>query len=76
MLDIRFHPECDLSELIAAAAGYQRLWDTHRQATVGQFRAVTGLVHTEGLINAIVWNGEPRTDRPVPVRCLVWFRQP
>ena len=57
MLDIRFHPECDLPELVTAAAEYQRLWDAHRQRIVAAFSALTGLQHAEGLINAIVFEG-------------------
>jgi hypothetical protein len=57
MLDLRIHPECDLPELMAAAAGYQRLWDAHRERIVTQFKMVAGLDFAEGLINAIVWDG-------------------
>lgn len=61
MLDIHFHPECDLPELIKAAADYQRLWDAHRERILERFRAATGLTHAEGLINAVVWHGGSET---------------
>jgi hypothetical protein len=61
VLDIRFHPECDLAELVEAAAEYQRLWNHYRERILEGFRVVTGLEHAEGLINAIVWHGGSET---------------
>jgi hypothetical protein len=67
VLTIRFRPESDRPELIAAAEEYRRLWEEHGSKIVACLERLSELTFAESEIDAIVFDGVSRSQ-PLKLR--------
>lgn len=61
MLSIRFRPEADLPELVAAADEYQHIWDAEGERIVASLERLSGLRFAESAVEATVFEGVSRS---------------